>query len=426
MSAAATYRTRYGRPLPVLKSRLSASGMWSKAVLSAPYPDLAGDVVDPAGLDFTLHKSDPAVDLEHGRDPSVRGMPVAWLRDTLSEPGGRYAVDMVRLNFGPDGGPEEWHTVPVGTNYFDKSCRVSSQVFALVEADALPAVSLEFRPVPGFLKSLGRSPLEPRDAYRFARAEVFGLAVCAKGVCPHALTVTKSAAVAEQVPPALGKILRDRRVNVGGSYEPLHPYILKALLPLAPQPTRTTARVEKAMDDEAQAQTAPDDMATTNEAALEPESGAGGPTPTAQAAYDLAQGARDLCDQIKAAAAKGEHKPGRKKLAALCEKLDAVSEMAMAVGKQVDADLSGGEPDGDEGDDEAPEPEVTDEDMEPDEDGVLKGIPPVFRKSVKRFTLADLSAAPVQKAPPAADPEDIAALRGELAALRREFKYVRK
>lgn len=35
-------------PSALLKSRVSTSGMWSKAVLSFPEHDLAGDYVEPA------------------------------------------------------------------------------------------------------------------------------------------------------------------------------------------------------------------------------------------------------------------------------------------------------------------------------------------------------------------------------------------
>jgi len=423
MSSAGIYRAKWDR---IRKAETSLAGMWSKAVLSAPYPDLAGDIVNPQGIDYRIHKADPSVDLEHGRDPSVRGFPVAWARESLDEPGAPYAVEFARLNFGGDGQLDDWQTVPVCTNYFDKSCRVSSQVFALVEQDALPAVSIEFRAVPGFAKALGRSPLEPRSAYHFAKADLIRWSICAKGVCPHALTLTKSAHLSTQVPPALGKILSDKRVNVGGKWEPLHGVILKALS-TEPQPRRTIVRVEKSMDEyeddgalDTQAETAVEDQLPE-----QAESACCGPTPTAQAAYNLSQGAKDLRAQVEADLKRGEHKPGRKKLAALLEKLDAISELAMSVGKQVDADTSDddGEPDGDEGEAEEPEPEATPEDMEEDEDGVLKGIPPTFKKSVKRFKLADLTPAPapvVQKAPE----DDSPALRAKIAKLEKLIPFL--
>jgi hypothetical protein len=329
-------------------------------------------------------------------------MPVAWLRDTLSEPGGRYAVDMVRLNFGPDGGPEEWHTVPVGTNYFDRSCRVSSQVFALVEADALPAVSLEFRPVPGFLKSLGRSPLEPRDAYRFARADVFGLAVCAKGVCPHALTVKKSAAVAEQVPPALARIIADRRVNVGGSYEPLHPYILKALLPLAPQPTRTTVRVEKSAME-------PDDMQTGNEAAVAeamPEDEGGGVAHNGVTAlYAHADAITEACDQLEADLEKTDNPQLYQEGLKLCDMARALAEKVKASGDKHDAKLQAMKDGGEESEPEAePDGDEAAPEMDKDDEGVFKSVRPPYKPllkamKVKRFKLADLNAVQKSDAP---------------------------
>jgi hypothetical protein len=403
-AAPLTVRSRLARPLPAsfAKSRrTSTSGMWAKALLTAPYPDLAGDVVVPAGIDFTAHRSHPAIDLEHGRDPAARSEPVAWARDTLAEPGGAYALEWHTLDFGEPGAPDR-QRVPVGTSYFDKSSRLSTQTFALVEQDALPAVSIEFRAVPGFCKALGRSPLEDRDAYRFDRAELVRWSVCARGVCPHALTLTDGvrkslSASAPQVPPALAQIVRDGRVNVGGRWEALHPAIAKAL---GAPPRSATVRVEKSMND--------DQLATPAETAAadmpQPDVADAGPPakPTVQAHYDFAQGLLDLIDQAEAQLESSEHMKGKQFLTKKLEAIRGLAEDVKAMGDKIDGELSAkdeAEP-GDDGDEEP----VGDE-IDTDDEGVMKGIRGVYRKAIKRFRLADLEA-PAPTPPPPAPADD--------------------
>jgi hypothetical protein len=428
MSTAPRYLAKYAAPPPpaFLKAPANSVALTFKSLLTYPMHDLAGDYVVPSGCDFTPHAEDPCIDLEHRRHPMVKGMPVAWARESLGEPGAPYAVEMVKLNFAGEGNPADWHTVPVGTEFFNKSCRVSMQVFALRESGGLPASSLEFSMVPGFYKAIGWSEMERRDAYYFDRVAVQRWTVCERGVNPGAMTLTKSRTAPPQVPCVLGKILADKRLNVGGTYEPLHGYILKALAPEGPPAKRTTVRVEhKAMDP----LTAPqdDELTTTNEDAVEEM--APPAKPTVQSHYDLAQGMLDLIDQAEAQLEGGEHVGGKKFLMKKFEKLRADVEDIKANGDKIDAELSkkGGdaEPeDGDEEDDPLPEP------VEKDGDGVMKGIRPVYRKAIKRFRLADLVAAPPARTvaksanEPELTPEQEAALTRRLARAERRLGYV--
>ncbi|HVL14453.1 MAG TPA: hypothetical protein VM529_17910, partial [Gemmata sp.] len=241
-ATARTYATRYdpdrAKRTVVFKASVDTRELTSTAVLSYPTPDLAGDVVVPEGLDFGRHMADPRVDLEHRRDPDFGDATVGWARTTLDKPGGLYTVRSVPLEC-HDG---RVRNLPVGTTHFDPSDRLQSQAFALVERDVLPAVSLEFVPDMRFAKSLGPSPLEPRDAFEFRRARVEVYTLCAAGVCREAL-------VAKSAYDPLRSVLSANRV--GG--EELHPTIKKALshyLPGKPRVVRSGFVAEKAMDEE--------------------------------------------------------------------------------------------------------------------------------------------------------------------------------
>jgi hypothetical protein len=357
-------------PHAVRKAVPDARAMTVTAVLTWPGEDAAGDVVSPAGLDFAAHRADPWNDLEHN------GERVGWARPTLAGGGGAYGVRWLDL----EGGGR----LPVGTTWFDPSDRLQSQVFALCERDALPGVSLEFRPIPGLFKSRGFASRLPRpwpeDACEFSRVSVLRWSHCARPVNEGALTVTKSQAAAD---PLLSILSAGR---VGG--EQLHPTITKSLSQYHPK-RRALVRVEKAMADET---TAYDDEAP-EVASPEPEADAGGATPTAQAAYDAGQMLSDACEQIEQALSKSEHVAGRKKLTALCDQLRKISEKAVAIGDQVAADV-GGDGDMDEDDDE---PEVPAEDMAADADGVLKAfsrtVRKAYRPNLKRFTTAEIQKA---------------------------------
>jgi hypothetical protein len=411
--------------------------MTALSVLSAPYPDLAGDVVEPSGLNFSPHRSDPGIDLEHGRDPLVKGRPVAWARPSLSKPGPYHEPVPTRLNFGTDEAPE-WHVVPVGTEWYDPGDRLSSQTFALVEQDALPGRSLEFTPVKGFAKAIGYSDLEGRPSYHFAKADVLRWTVCARPVCEQAFQVQKSVAV----PPSLGKILSDRRVNVGGRWEPLCGALLKALSPYAePPPNRTTVRVEKAMDDEMDpmADALPDaDTQTALEADTDTAPASNGVT----AIYNHVQQLEDAADALEGDLASSDnpkliaevkafladlrkHTAKTKKLA---DKHDAKLQAALGTAtddepEEFEAETEEVEDDDGEGADEFEEmdEEEVEKALARDASGILTNVRPVYKKALrgKRFNAQD-----IQKGQePQDSPEDLAFLREQEAKFQRALKW---
>lgn len=361
-----THATHRSAPVVIRKARADTHELSVTAVLSFPGVDQVGDIVHADGLDFTSHRRNPWVDLEHN------GQCVGWARKSLSATGGKYGLEHLNLSHGG-----ETHRLPVGTTWFDPNDALQSQVFALVAEDALPGVSLEFRPVPKQYKALGRSPLEQRPAYEFFQGDVVRWTHCASPVNEGA-TVAKSMGT----PNATDKLLSALSAKRVGS-EPMHPTIFKALSQLTPQ--RRLVRVEKAMEPNAETETVYDDAPAAEE--TEPT---GGGSPTAMAAYNLAQGIKDLCEQARTELSKGEHVKGRKSVNKILDAVEDYVEDALSAGKMVDADLAGDK--GDE-DVEAEEPEVPEEDTETDDDGIVKGIPMTVRKALKRFALKDIKKA---------------------------------
>lgn len=382
-----------------------------RSVLSWPYPDLAGDIVDLDGIDFTPHKSHCEIDLEHART-HLKAYPVAWARESLSKPGAPYAVERVHMNLAGPGEPDEWHTVPIGTSYFDPSDRISSQTFALVEQGLLPAVSGEFRMVPGFYKSLGPSPLEPRSAYRFTKSLWDKWTLCARPVNGGAVhleddTIHK----AHPVPVGLATILRDRRVSVGGLWEPLHGRLLKALADVVTPGSTTTAHIRwgKAMepddDDDFGALAGdgfPDESGTDADLTPDMEEGMDAPPANGVSAiYAHVQALEDAADALESDLNNSDNPKLITEVRATLADLRKHSAKLKKLGDKHDAKLQavkGGEAEPDDADDAEPDAAP---DMERDEEGILKAVRPVYRAallSIKKAQPRRLKASEVKKA----------------------------
>ena len=420
-SAARTYATRYdpdrAKRTVVFKASVDTDQLTSTAVLSYPTPDLAGDIVVPEGLDFGRHMADPRVDLEHRRDPDFGDATVAWAHSGLGKSDGYYTGRLVSLPR-HDGktGP-----VPVGTNHFDRNSKVQQQAFALVERDVLSAVSLEFVPDMRFAKSLGPSPLEPRDAYEFGRVRVVRWTLCARGVCPEAV-------VAKSVYDPLRSVLSANRV--GG--EELHPTIKKALshyLPGKPRVVRSGFVAEKAMDEEL---TPVPDM--PDEVPEETPEDAAPAVNGITAIYAHVEALTAACEQLERDAETSDSAEIVKEIHKLCEAGRALAEKAKAVGDKHDAKLQAAKGGKGGAEEDEPLPEESEDyepDMETDEEGALKSVRAAYKPvlkacRVKRYSLAEIQKAERLKAEKeqarkrvAADEDDAELLDSFAAKLRR-------
>lgn len=393
---------------PALHKAVDPRRLSVTAALTYPVHDRAGDYVEPAGIDWAIHKADPWVGYEHYRvkggewvlpGPGDDHLPPVTVGTARHPDTGAYGVELKAM---PEG------SIPFGTTWFDPSDRLSSQTFRLVEDGTLEGVSIEFTLRKGHYRELGPSPLEQRPAYHVSACSGLGWVHCMTPVNPGALLL-------KALPPHVERAVRVAQTGKVGS-EPAHPLILKSLSRLVPagkSPTVTSgyaaAPVRKAMDDQAmEAAYAPEEEA----APAEDAPAAGGSTPTVQALYQLAQGLQDMKAQVEEMLAGSEHVKGKKFATKLLADLDSTVEDATEMAAKIEAELGQKEPEADDAEPEEPEPDIADDDTEPDEDGVLKAIrrrPAVF-KAIRRFTLAEVrKAQPVEPAAPAIDP-DLAAL----------------
>lgn len=405
--------------------------MTATAALTWPGRDRAGDVVNPAGGRYALHKADPWVGYEHLRwDASETGwvhaddrraaFPVV-IGSARNPDTGDYTV--VHKSIPVDGRQE---VIPFGTTHFNPRDRLSSQTFALVDDDTLPAVSLELTLVKGQFRELDRSPLEPRPAYDLSQWNCTGWVHCAEPVNPGALTIRKG------LTPAQEKALRLAESGKVGS-EVAHPLLLKAFrdryAPALGKSNTVTGgfapTLEKAMPDADMTPAYDPDAdavpAETDDTAPAPKNGV-------EAFYDHAQ---RILDQIADLEADMESSDSPELIDAankIGRMLEAVAEKIKAHADKHDAKLQakrgGQEPPADDaGDDESA-------DMDVDEDGVLKAMRKPFYKAIKaararRLTKAEFAAAAVVAPPPADSPEEIEKARRELAAAERKLHRAR-
>lgn len=411
----------------VFKASVDTKALTSTAVLSCPDPDLAGDIVVAEGMDFSRHARDPRVDIEHRRHPDFGDATVGWARTTCKSAGGYYTVRPVPLECS-DGAI---HPLPVATTYFDRDSALEVQVFALVEREILPAVSVEFIPDMTVAKSLGKSPLESRDAYEFARVQVVRYTLCAKGVCPSAL-VAKSASAEAYLSP-LRSVLSAGHI---GS-EALHPTICKALSHYLPGKSSAVASgfaapvVEKSDMDPYAAPVAdsPAPVDTAPEEPVEEAPALGG----IAAMYAKVQALLDCVTQNESDMETSDSPELRSFMEKMRGKVEAIAEEIKGRADAHDAKLNGGKKD--EGEKPEDEPDDAEPDMDTDDDGSLKAVRGPYKPILKacrgrKYSLAEIKKAEEKKgeqpAPelstPGNTPEDVERLERARRRLHKTQK----
>lgn len=312
-----------------------------EAVICTPLVDHQGDVVEPAGVDLSVHRLNPVVFYDHRAGKAPHILPVGKAED----PAGHYTVRLVDL---PGRGP-----ALVAKTYFARNSRFAVELFGLVAEDMLRGTSIGFAPgkaekgLPPPVEVLERPSARGRGSYHFRRSVLHEYSHTPAPTNPEALTVRVEKANYAATCPDL--------------YRALRPHLLKSGSAVTVPRT-----VRKAMDE-----TTPDVTADpVPEADPTPDAGAT-TTPTAQAAYDLAQGVEDLVAQAGAMLDRGEHPKGMAKLRKLLDDLKSYAEDATAIGEMVEADVAGDEKAGPEGESAADDPDPPPAELSKSADGLI-------------------------------------------------------
>lgn len=410
----------------------------SSAVLTYPEVDYDGDFVNPEGGDWTPFFRNPVVNFDHGvpvgigrvEMASINGhnVPIGHTRFFES------AADCSGLTLegrDPDTGARRLYTA-------SECLPVARQIRRMVADDVLRGVSLEFRPAgpegDAFWETGSRSALLNRPAYHYERWHGLTWTHAERPKNPSAQTLS-------EVSEKAFKLIRDRRY----AGEEVHPVILKSFARFAPT-GRTIVRVEKAMpqQDAIPGMTGMDDTDLAGVPVDDPTQETDDTPPTAKAAYDLVQQAKQLLEAAKQQVAKSEHKKGKERFLKCIESIEAELEDLSAVGDMIHSDVNGSpmgdeepethdEPDADdmggEGDGDADD-EMDDEEREEkafrrlvkplvwDKDGLLVTKSGYVPRGL-RFSKSDLKP-PIPRVED--DPDDVAAAERELAESNRLLK----
>lgn len=377
-----------------------------ECVLTTRSRDRQGDIVEPAGCDWSEHEINPVVMFHHGKD---HHLPIGKAED----PDGNYTVRLDARNR------------LVGKTYFSQSDRFAGDVFGLVAENILRGVSVGFDPADDgprqkSVEVLGESPVLDRPAMRFKAWKLLEYSHTPIGVNRDALTTVV-------------------RKAWDGSRK-MHPLLLKSLEPLA-APRRATvtggfARVEKAMPqpgDEYDDPMAPEMGAEMG--AEDPVTDAGmdqpadGPTPSVKTILDGAQGLRDLCEQLTAGMKMSEHSKARKYVSKMCAELDQTATDLEGFAEKIQAELSGATPGDDDGEPDGDEmPPVEPDGDEAEAEDKMAAVQKALKSySPKRWVWADLAggAAKVAKSQPA-DAKRTKELEAENRALKAELAATAK
>lgn len=350
-------------------------------VLVTKSVDLQGDVVEPAGADFSAHESNPVVFYDHRSDWKH---PIASASD-----GANYTVRK-----STDG------TLVYAETFFNPKIKESAQLFSLVEQDMIRGWSVGFNPKPDGYETIRKSQGRQRGAFHWKQWDLLEYSLTPQPVNPDALTVIveKGRIGSESLSPMILKSLTAHAVTNRAAIVtvPAHKLTAKKAMP---DPDQST---DPAMDDS-------DPYADEGM-----EGHDQGETPTVASLYDAAQGIMDICANLEQSVSRSEHKGGKAFAASICKVGQKLAAKIKAKADEIKAELSGEEPDGDEGD-KGESDEDGDEVETDDEGGIVTKSG--YRPKRVRLTLEHIRKANEAKAESAYDPEQIQALKNQILQL---------
>ena len=377
-----------------------------EAVICTPLVDHQGDVVDPSGVDLSVHKLNPVVFYDHRGGKSPHILPIG----KAEGPNGNYTVRLMDL---PGRGP-----ALVAKTYFAQSDRFASEVFGLVAEDILRGTSIGFAPgraekgLPNPVEVLERpAGRDARGSFHFRRSVLHEYSHTPAPTNPEALTIRVEKSNYQATCPELYRALEPLLVKSRGATVTVPRTVEKAEMDELMPPTDPTDPPVEPVGDPPPEEPTPDPVSDT--------------PPEASEAYDGAQMVTDLAGRLRDVANKSLHDQTRKSFAKVADKLDGLAAELSSHAEAVEAKLAGSEPvesgggsDGDEGPDEPEEPDEP-PDVEKSADGLIvtkSGYKP------RRYTFADLKRAKSSPAAPSSEESELLAAIAEYRRMVRESK----
>ncbi len=379
----------------ILKARPAGDGR-SSGALTYPVEDIAGDYVEPGGINFApFDAAGRVVDWTHA-------IPIGTGRVFYKAV--KVGNALVTLPFGtttfwraesdvPNARMPGRHPVTGKPASFSRPECVhhAGQANRLTQLDIAKGLSLEFSPRRS--TKIGWSALENRPAYRFHEVDAHAYCHAVQQVNPGALTLPPGEVIEKAV----------RLVHAGkfSDGEVLDRVFLKALQPFATLPRPSTVTVPRSIfkaadmaDEFDQPDVNENEPAVGSDPAGDPDAMAADASdtpPEITDCNDAAAALADLAERLKSR--KTLDDATRKLFAKLADKVSAIGEDLAAHSEKLEAKLGGGE--------------VPADDDEPDDDDMDETVEKAVRfrgrtlKAVKRFHLTDLDPpAPVAKAQP--------------------------
>lgn len=363
---------------------IDASKMCVTHILVTKSVDRQGDVVDPAGCDFSTHQLNPVVYYDH---KSSYNLPIAKGSD-----GSQYTVRK-----SADG------TLIYADTYFTDKNQMSNQLFGLVEADIINGWSVGFNPKPNGFEVIRKSNgKHDRGEYFWKSYDLLEYSLTPDAINPDATTVLceKGRFNGEQLDPVILKSLSAHTIRNRAAIVsvPNHPLVNKAMQPQDDAPAGDPNADPYATDDQ------------------NPE-GQAEETPTVAALYDAAQGVLDICSSLQNAVAKSEHKGGKSFASSACDAMQKLAGKIKAKAEAIKSELGGesdepkeSEPDGDES-------------IETDDEGTMQTKSGYKPKRV-RFTFEHIRKANEAKPQDSTSAAEIAVLKQTLESITKKLSAV--
>ncbi len=308
--------------------------MMVTSVITSPRMDRQGDVVEPDGIDLSVHSVNPVVFYDHRKSPEWQ-LPIG----KSETPGGTYTV-------------RRWEDKTLADLYFAQNYKPAEEVYTLVRQDILRGISI------GYLPGIERNSVEkiPGGNLRYNTSVLHEISVTPQPTNPEALTIALEKGSFSQLimkslsPFMISKANGNRPAMVTSGFR--NSDVRKAMA--KPEVEEENAELTDADNlgegdageggemGEMGAEGGEDMPVEEDYSETEPSDGL---TPAPRAYLNIAQGIMDLIGQFNDDMAGSEHAESRLEHAPdFANRLQEIAEEAKAYGEKVAAELNGGVP----------------------------------------------------------------------------------